>query len=84
MLTDIAGIRQQLRYNTRRSFRDHHDEIVLGTILARQLPVHSRNYRRIRTLGGAIVDLLFMHNPIDEGESSMDLCLLFFSGIDSM
>ena len=48
ILTDIAGVRQQLASYSTWSFRGHQDDITLGPLPARQLLARSRNYRRIR------------------------------------
>ena len=48
ILTDIAVIKQQLGPYEQWSFRDHHEDITLGTIPARQLLARSRNYLRTR------------------------------------
>ena len=48
ILTDIAGVRQQLASYSTWSFRGHQDDITLGPLPARQLLARSRNYRRSR------------------------------------
>ena len=48
ILTDVAGIRQQLGCSHRWAFSDLHVDVVLGTIAARQLLARSKNYMRKR------------------------------------
>ena len=48
ILTDFAGVRQQLASYSNWSFRGHQDDITLGPLPARQLLARSRNYRRRR------------------------------------
>ena len=48
ILTDLAGVRQQLGHTRHWIFSDKHDDAVLGTPTSRQLLAYYRKYRRIR------------------------------------